>query len=134
MERRIDAWHLSILRAIYQSVLRPVSPSEVVDATMLADTDLPIVLEGQEEDVCELRFVGRPLFSAGDGEVTDKNCAVIDYTKAWLFEVASQEVSRGLRRELGNLLYVMSLSADLYASRSLGEFQEDSVGGNWVCQ
>ena len=109
MERRIDTWHLSILRAIYQSVLRPVSPSEVVDATTLADTDLPIVLEGQEEDVCELRFVGRPLFSAGDGEVTDENCAVIDYTKAWLFEVVRQEVPSGLRRESGDLPHVASL-------------------------
>ena len=49
MERRIDTWHLSILRAIYQSVLRGVSPPEVVDATLLADTDLPIVLEGQRK-------------------------------------------------------------------------------------
>lgn len=41
---------MSILRAIYQSGLRAVSPPEVVDAMLLADTDLPIALEGQERE------------------------------------------------------------------------------------
>ena len=59
--------------------------------------------------------------------MTDKNCAAIDCPKAWLFGVVRQEVPSGLRRELGHLLCVASLSADLYASRSLGGFQE--VGG-----
>ena len=73
-----------------------------------------------EENVCELRgptlpvkrFAGRPLFSADDGEVTDRNCAAIDCPKVWPFEVVRQEVPRGLRRELGDQLYVVSPSAD----------------------